>query len=102
MKHAPNSPAGTRSDATATFPPRDSGQAPDALTEAHSAFDPAEWLAAFAASGGGWIVRDCLSLVFRIEDQPDDAMVAARLMVASLTPAKRKAIIAHLREREAL
>jgi hypothetical protein len=102
MQHAPNSPAGTRSDATAAFPPRDSGQAPDALTEAPSAFDPAEWLEAFEAVGGCWVVHDKLWLMFRVEDRPAETMVAARMMVNALSPEQRATVHAHLRAREAL
>jgi hypothetical protein len=101
MQNAPNSPTGPRSESIAAFPPHDSGQALDALTEAPSAFDPAEWLAAFERVGGCWMVRDCLSLVIRVEDQPDAQLDSARRLVVGLTREHREAIVAHLREREA-
>jgi hypothetical protein len=101
MQNAPILRAGTRSESIAAFPPHDSGQALDALTEAPGGFNPAEWLAAFERVGGGWMVRDCLSLVIRVEDQPDAQLDAARRLVVGLTQAHREAIVAHLREREA-
>jgi hypothetical protein len=63
-------------------------------------FDPADWLDAFEAVGGGWIVRDCLSLVMQVEDRSEADLSTARQMIVDLTRDQRNAVVAFLRARE--
>lgn len=63
-------------------------------------FEPQSWLDAFEAVGGGWIVRDCLSLVMQVEDRSDADLSAARQMIVDLTRDQRNAVMAFLRARE--
>lgn len=65
--------------------------------QGRATFDPAKWLASFQAVGGGWVVRDRVLLVTRLEGQPDDDLIRARDLVADLTDENRAAILAHLR-----
>jgi hypothetical protein len=64
-------------------------------------FEPQSWLDAFEAVGGGWIVRDCLSLVMQVEDRSDADLSAARQMIVELTRDQRNAVMGFLRAREA-
>jgi hypothetical protein len=97
METIPILPPGVRPESTQAIPPHDSHFPAEALREAPSAFNPSDWLHRFENVGGGWIVRDCLSLVIQVEDRSDADLSAARELVASLTPADRTALVAHLR-----
>jgi hypothetical protein len=71
--------------------------------EAHMAnpdtFDPRAWLSAFEAVGGGWIVRDTLSLAIAVEGRTDDELIEARRLVSILSSENRRALITHLTRR---
>jgi hypothetical protein len=101
MQSTQNSPTAIRSESIAASPAPDSQNGPGALTETHSAFDPADWLAAFERVGGGWVLRDDLALAIYPEGRTESELNCARRLVVSLTQEQRKAILAHLREGEA-
>jgi hypothetical protein len=101
MQHTPILRAGTRTESIAAFPPHDTANAAEALSEPLSGFDAAAWLASFEAVGGGWIVRDCLSLAIMVEGRTDAELNAARQLVVDLAPEDRAAIVAFLKDKEA-
>jgi hypothetical protein len=61
-------------------------------------FDPRAWLAAFVAVGGGYVLRDRLSLINRIEGQTDHELITARQLIVDLTSEKRPILIDYLSE----
>jgi len=61
-----------------------------------NAFVPAQWLADFEQVGGGWVVRDELSLVICPNGRTDEELSKARELVVSLTDDNRAAIVDHL------
>lgn len=63
----------------------------NALSESPAGFNPVRWLAEFKAVGGGWMVRDHLSLVIQVERQTDDELSRARELVVSLGAEDRAA-----------
>lgn len=62
-------------------------------------FDPQRWLDAFERVGGGWIVRDCLSLVVQVDGRTVEEQRDACNLLVSLTRTDRQELIAFLASR---
>ena len=97
MEHADISPPATHLESSGQSPLSNSLEHANTLSEAPAAFDAVQWLAEFEAVGGGWVLRDHLSLMWQIDGRPAADQRKAHWMISNLHFADRGELIAHLK-----